>query len=201
MVMLPVAERGHVAGAGLACRLQRRLHGRAVSVHALYNLVASYGGPEGASSARAWSRIADQLAGSASHKVGASPLILHTAAMTRPQHGLPSCKRTEQTLAMQTTCAGNDHQRCEYFVRLCGLRQCVIRALWVQAGVATELQKLHAFTLAGFAPVALRLFPDAAARPASAYKELTPAAPPPDTDSPPEQVTPSQQRDRLHTPS
>lgn len=54
---------------GLACRLKRRLHGKEITVHALYNHVASYGGPEGASAARAWSRIADRLAGSASHKV------------------------------------------------------------------------------------------------------------------------------------
>lgn len=38
-------------------------------MHALYNHVGSYGGPDGASAARAWSRIADRLAGSASHKV------------------------------------------------------------------------------------------------------------------------------------
>ena len=55
--------------AGLACRMNRRLHGKDISVHALYNMVASYGGPEGASAARAWSRIGERLAGSASHKV------------------------------------------------------------------------------------------------------------------------------------
>ncbi len=37
-------------------------------MHALYNFVASFGGPAGASSQRAWSRVADMLAGGTSHK-------------------------------------------------------------------------------------------------------------------------------------
>jgi hypothetical protein len=55
--------------ADVACRLRRKLHGRDVAVHALYNYVASFGGPKGASSQRAWSRIADMLSPGASHKV------------------------------------------------------------------------------------------------------------------------------------
>lgn len=54
--------------AGTACRLRRKLHGREIAVHALYNFVASFGGPAGASSQRAWSRVADMLAGGTSHK-------------------------------------------------------------------------------------------------------------------------------------
>ena len=54
--------------AGSACRLRRKLHGREIAVHALYNFVASFGGPAGTSSQRAWSRVADMLAGGTSHK-------------------------------------------------------------------------------------------------------------------------------------
>jgi len=46
-------------------------------VHALYNFVASFGGPAGASSQRAWSRVADMLAGGTSHKARLPALCAH----------------------------------------------------------------------------------------------------------------------------
>lgn len=58
----------------------------------------------------------------------------------------------------------------------------------MQAGVASELSKMHAFTLAGFAPVALRLYPEALKRPPSAYTELIPDMLPGGPDLPAEQV-------------
>lgn len=47
---------------------------------------------------------------------------------------------------------------------------------------------MHAFALGGFAPVALRLYPEALKRPPSAYTDLIPAALPGAPESPAEQV-------------
>ena len=46
--------------------------------------------------------------------------------------------------------------------------------------MANELSKLYTVTLGGFAAVALGMFPDAADRPSSAYKDLTPTTLPDD---------------------
>ena len=69
--VLPAGADHALPRADVACRLRRKLHGRDVAVHALYNFVASFGGPKGASSQRAWSRVADMLSPGASHKVRA----------------------------------------------------------------------------------------------------------------------------------
>lgn len=58
----------------------------------------------------------------------------------------------------------------------------------LQAGVAGELTRMHAHALEGFAPVALRLYPEALKRPSTAYAELTPAIVPGPPESPVEKV-------------